>query len=90
MLTTSLFSSNWVGCVAVRDVKDAPTDPITAPDDKYTGYINFGVIWGYKQFNYGYGVRQVKHFVGKVCQILRSLTIFSSKAVKIFQLFVEL
>ena len=72
MLTTALFSSNWVQCIAVRDVEVElkPVDPINAPSDRYTGYIKFGVIWGYKQFNYGYGPREVHKFVGEQYTLL--------------------
>ncbi|XP_041476300.1 uncharacterized protein LOC121424674 [Lytechinus variegatus] len=60
---TSLFSPNWSVCTAIRNATGAPDDVKDPPNDPFSGLVTFGVIYGHKQFNYGYGARDRQSFL---------------------------
>ncbi|XP_071502558.1 clarin-2-like [Diadema antillarum] len=58
MLIASFCSPNWIEAQAIRNVTGAPDTIADPPNDRYSGLVTFGIIYGYKQFNYGFGARE--------------------------------
>ncbi|XP_030841430.1 uncharacterized protein LOC100891878 [Strongylocentrotus purpuratus] len=60
---TSLLSPNWSECTAIRNTTGAPDSVNDPPNDPFSGLVTFGVIYGHKQFNYGFGARDRETFI---------------------------